>query len=210
MSKSPLKKLHNQRASRLIELMRRIFLGAVMLCWFFGVKTGSAVTSITFQGQITSFTSSFPGPSILVGDHFTGSASFAAPSIPSPPFDFSSLSISLGFGAADTTTASGFINSTAFSLGIVTPIGYSPIQGLGFVYSASLSGSFVTGNGSFYFSGIGFDVGNNLAGFSLSGDITKITSSDPVPDMGGTAQLLCLSASVMFAAQRLRLRQTKM
>jgi hypothetical protein len=194
-------------ATRLTQLVRRIFLGAAALSWFFfGVKTGSATPSITFGGEITSFSCSLPGPSFSAGQDLTGSAFFGDSSVPIPTF--AGFVITVGgfqFGGADDGSSSS-INSTGFALNLVTPLGYSPFQDHTFVYITLLSGSFVTGTGAFSVSGLDNTLGDN-ASFSLSGNITGL---EAVPDAGSTAQLLCLSASLVFVAQRLRFRQTKM
>jgi len=172
----------------------------------------------TFEGEITGFSSGFfptgsgplPGPSFSAGEHFTGSGSFDSQIIFGLP-SFTDLEIIVdGFHFGVTSDFTPSINSAGFTIYFAAPDpGFSPFDadfpGTTMDYVGSLSASFGTGTGAFNFGGLSGNGAPQIGDFELSG---KITSLESVPDEGGTALLVCFSAAVTVAAQRLWFRRT--
>ena len=186
--------------------MRRIFLIALSVCFFFA-RRAESTQLFTFQGTLTGFTSGvfkagatgpMPGPTFSPGDPFTGSA-FSEDNCCNPyGFDvFVEGSDFLGEGP-------GSLNPTGLTISAAAGSGQNPFGLLDTFGDLSLT--FASGNGSFVLNGLsgngGFGGDPEAIGFFvISGDITSFQN---LPEGGTTVALLCLSVGMLLAAERLR------
>ena len=186
--------------------MRRVFLSAVLFWSPCAVAlAGTVEYHFTFNGQITSFSSSLdtpggpvplPGPTFSAGQIFAGSAYFRDSSPDSGSTGFNLGGFLVAYDNNSSTFGSGVLNINLYNALGSTPFVGDPSLNFnpGFMtLGGSLSGNLETGDGTF--SIYGFCDFSPNPHFILSGNLTELIE---VPEPSSWTLILLAAGAVYF------------